>query len=361
MQKSNSNKVVEKTVTTKIQSKKPNKNNVKKRPNNGSDINKNLINKISSLQLVKNKAVKSKKHKHTLYQKSLLDPFGYQKIGVPSAWGERTVKFTRNLVYQISCNAGGCAAIILGPYLSDTTTGSSTFAYYNTSGYDGNNGSAAAGIALAPNMSITSGSVNAYRLCSWGVRVYTQDSALNRKGIISFALQTAPLAKFAYNSTTIPLNGGINLSNIQNNPTYKVSDMCSGEAAQICWVPYDDQDLELLPINTTINDMAPGHAQNLPTFIITGANSGTIIKIEMQMNFECTVQGTSTLFGFDTITPPSKMTPAYQVGELRSGHVSELTRSFTHHNEVSYESIIAKSNIAKMYNEGSNRIKLEIA
>lgn len=285
--------------------------------------------------------INAEDHNHTNYQKTIIDPFNYTKVGVPNTWAYDTVKMNRKFQFQVACNATGCASVVIAPWLSDNTSGFTSILLYNATGYDGTN--AGTGVtAVAAPLAMPAGNVLAYRTASMAVRFYTQDSALNRKGTLHGASQVAKMDTHVPGTiSTYDVSLLMNLAQIQNRKSYKVADLCSGQAMQVNWLPYDDHDLEFLPINknagSTVATGGNDHPTNIITFIVTGANASSLFKGEVSINYELTVNQTSALFGMGTSEPPSKLTPQYQVAELMSNHVDKLTTVYNHHNETSFD------------------------
>ena len=275
--------------------------------------------------------------KHTDYQRTILDPWLKLNAGVPNTWAYDTVKFHRTVNFTVSANALGAVALAIGPYFHDNSDTNTTAFYYNYTGYDGTNSNVnpnfGNGIPLPQAM--PTGDVVSYRIVSMGAKVYTQDSALNRKGLINFALINGNWPLVSQTATTIG-SGALNLSTIQNRKTFKIADVCSGEGAQIIWVPYDDSDLELLPINTNVDTMNPGHQQNIFMFIITGANASSIFKVELQYNLEANVSINSALFGMGSCEKPTNRTATNQIAEILGHHIGNVTSIFKSHADSAY-------------------------
>jgi hypothetical protein len=228
------------------------------------------------------------------YRDTLLYPEHSHGAQVPYMWSIPTIGLHRHLSIAVQTNVLGCACIQFDPaYLHDNSTPNSTLVYVDDPVYNGTN-APAGGAVLATNYSLPVGNVGGSRLVSSSIHIIPQNSALTASGKITTAL----LKNVVYQPLVVgPIIAGLNTGDIANCKHFAVSSVSQFEAARICWLPFDQDNFEITPLNQALDSSA--HPTFIFAAIIQGAAPNSNFTIELYSNFEVTSISQSVLLGME--------------------------------------------------------------
>jgi hypothetical protein len=287
--------------------------------------------------------------KHTPYQATLLDPFNRHFETVPNDWPKPVLPFHRNITFSIATNTSGNLMAIWNPAFLSQANANTTFLYNNDNSYNLVTASATTTTAFDVNYNVPASNVGAYRVVSAGLRAYSQTSMLNKNGTIHFAMYPVNQSQTAVGGTGLANPTTLALTSIEEQPTYKVADITCNEAAQLIWLPFDVEDLEMLAPETCVSGVSSTHLQNCFIIIINAAYASSTIKFDLCINYELVPAVGSVLNGFEMNTPSVGSFPSRQVDEIWVNHANLISRTFTNHTSL----VLPNNTISK----GSNKFK----